>query len=50
MLRAWNFFEKNPVLWIPPSELDADFSSSSVSPEALKEHVVQGKSAVLPKL
>lgn len=50
MLRASNFFEKNPALWVPPSELEKDFSSTRVSVEALKEHVVQGKSAVLPKL
>jgi len=34
MLRASNFFTKNPALWVPPSTVSVDRSSRNANPEA----------------
>jgi primary-amine oxidase len=31
MLRASNFFEKNPGLWVPPTSLDKDKTSKDLN-------------------
>ncbi|KAJ5817633.1 copper amine oxidase [Penicillium robsamsonii] len=50
MLRASNFFEKNPALWVPPSELDVDSSSTNANSDTGRDCVGQGKSTLIPKL
>ncbi|KAJ5496689.1 copper amine oxidase [Penicillium fimorum] len=49
MLRASNFFEKNPALWVPPSELDEDSSSTNAN-SGIGRDRVQGKSTLGSKL
>lgn len=36
MLRASNFFEKNPALWVPPSAICVDTVSHDAFPSAGK--------------
>jgi primary-amine oxidase len=31
MLRASNFFEKNPALWVPPTSVDRDVTSRDLN-------------------
>lgn len=48
MLRASNFFVKNPALWVPPSDAAVDNTSKSASPES--ESCCSGKPDVASKL
>lgn len=49
-LRASNFFEKNPALWVPPSELDTDSCSTNANSNITKVSAEQTKSVLGPKL
>lgn len=43
MLRASNFFEKNPALWVPPNSVDVDETSEQLKDCCLKEGENGGK-------
>ncbi|KAJ5612912.1 hypothetical protein N7510_006106 [Penicillium lagena] len=49
MIRASNFFEKNPALWVPPSELARDASSAEAF-DGKTGHADQTANSLLPKL
>jgi primary-amine oxidase len=49
-LRASNFFEKNPALWVPPSDLSGDQSSTLASVSSNLASSGQETSVVFPRL
>ncbi|CAI7588434.1 unnamed protein product [Penicillium pancosmium] len=49
-LRASNFFEKNPALWVPPSDLSGDQSSALASVSSNLASFGKETSVVLPRL
>ncbi|KAF4122237.1 primary-amine oxidase [Geosmithia morbida] len=50
MLRASNFFVKNPALWVPPSNINSDNTSSAAFPEEKVRTCCAGNVSVGSKL